>query len=180
MARRGSKDVSAAEVTAADVTALARKYQALAALRARREARAQARAAEPAALRSELRALATEFPGCLRELDTLGGPELERRARACAAAAAGDGPFEPWMDWIAGYHTLMRQALALRRQRVAGADGRGQASPPKDAFEREVLDPPGGRQNVVVLRTLAARHGVPAATIARALFPVRRASPYRL
>jgi hypothetical protein len=43
-----------------------------------------------------------------------------------------------------------------------------------------VLRPPGGRVSVVVLRALADRFGVPAATIAATLFPVRRPSPYDL
>jgi hypothetical protein len=112
------------------------------------------------ATRDELRSLAGEFPGCLRELDTLGPDELARRAAAAAAAAAG-GPREPWMDWIAAYHALMTEAL--------GARARG-----------EEIAPPEGRLNVMVLRALGARFGVPAATINGALFPVRRPSPYRL
>ena len=65
------------------------------------------------------------------------------------------------MDWIAGYHALMTDALAAR--------ARGEA-----------VAAPEGRLNVVVLRELGARFGVAAATIAETLFPVRRPSPYRL
>jgi hypothetical protein len=144
--------------------ALARKYLALVALRARRDG-----GGTPAA-RDELRALAAEFPGCLRELDTLGGEELSRRAAAVVAAAAG-GPREAWMDWIAGYHALMAEALAARARGAAGED---------DALGRAALDPPEGRLNVVVLRALGARFGVPPATIAATLFPLRRPSPYEL
>ena len=133
---------------------LARTYRALAALRARRDG------GGPAATRDELRKLAGEFPGCLRELDTLGAEELSRRAVAAAAAAAG-GPREPWMDWIASYHALMGEALAAR--------ARG-----------KTVVAPEGRLNVKVLRELGARFGVPPATIAATLFPVRRPSPYRL
>jgi hypothetical protein len=157
--------------------ALARKYAALVELRHRRD-----QGGDPAG-GGRLRALAAEFPGCLRELDTLGRAELERRAAVCAAAAAG-GPTEPWMDWIAGYHALMRGALAAR----AAAEGPGAAAaasvaaglPVDDAFVRDVLAPPGGRMGVVVFRALAVRFGTPAATIAAALFPVRRPSPYEL
>ena len=145
------------------LAALARKYRTLVAWRARRDA-------GQATARAELRALAAEFPGCLRELDTLGRTELERRAAACAA---GPGPaVEPWASWIAEYHALMRAALRIR----AGA--RDQPVPP--GFAEAVRRPPGGRIGVVVLRALAARFGVPAAMIARALFPVRRPSPYEL
>ena len=133
---------------------LARKYAALVALRARRDG------GGPAATRDELRQLAGEFPGCLRELDTLGPEELTRRAEAATATAAGGAP-EPWMDWIASYHALMGEALAAR------ARGKTEAAPE-------------GRLNVKVLRERGARFGVPAATIAATLFPVRRPSPYRL
>ena len=159
----------ASEIPSADcLCALARKYQTLAALRARRDG------AGPPAVRAELRALAAEFPGCLRELDTLGPVELDRRAALCLAAQTG-APVEPWMVWIDGYHALMRQALAARRGRTAGR-------PPEtgDEFARAVLAPPDGRMGVVVLRTLAVRFGVPAATIAAALFPPRRPPPYQL
>jgi hypothetical protein len=148
--------------------ALAGKYQRLSAWRGRRDGDGLA------ATRDELRALAGEFPGCLRELDTLGAPELARRAAACAAAAADPAAVEAWMAWIDGYHALVRRALAAREAR-----GRGEP-PAEDPFERAVLAPPGGRMGVVVMRALAARFGAPASVIAAALFPVRRASPYAL
>jgi hypothetical protein len=148
--------------------ALARKYARLAAWRERREGDGQL------AARDDLRTLATEFPGCLRELDTLGAPELARRATVCAAAATDSLAAEPWMAWIDGYHALVRRALAARDARARGAP------PTEDAFERDALSPPGGRMGVVVMRALAVRFGVPASTIAAALFPVRRPSPYAL
>jgi hypothetical protein len=152
---------------AAALRALARKYERLASWRARRDG------GGPAATRDELRALAAEFPGCLRELDPLGAAELGRRAAACGMAADDPAAVEPWMAWVDGYHALVRRALAAR-----GARGRGEA--PGGDFETAVLAPPGGRMSVVVIRALADRFGVPAATIARALFPVRRQSPYEL
>ncbi len=133
---------------------LADKYRALLALRTRRD-----EGGAPAT-RAELRGLAARFPGCLRELDTLGRDELARRVATAAAAATG-GTREAWMDWIAAYHTLMSDALAAR--------ARGEA-----------VDAPDGRLNVMVLRALGARFGVDAATIAETLFPVRRPSPYKL
>ena len=147
------------------LAALARKYRTLAGWRAHRDAGG-------AAARDELRALAAEFPGCLRELDTLGLAELERRADACAAGAGAAGT-EPWAAWIAEYHALMRAALRIR----AGA--RDERELPA-GFEDAVLRPPGGRVAVVVLRALADRFGVPATTIAAALFPARRPAPYEL
>jgi hypothetical protein len=146
--------------------ALARKYERLAGWRSQRDGGSSA-------TRDELRALAAEFPGCLRELDTLGAEELARRAVACAGAVDGGAAVEPWMAWIAGYHELMRRAFAARDRRARGESGAND-----DEFDRAVLSPPGGRMAVVVLRALAVRFGVPAATIAAALFPVRRPSPY--
>jgi hypothetical protein len=159
-----------------DVAALARKYAALVDLRRRRDAGGDPNGG------GALRALAAEFPGCLRELDTLGLAELERRARACA-----DGAPEPWIPWIAGYHALMRAALAVRaradRSEVAAlvAAASSTAGGALDAeFVAAVLNPPEGRVGIVVFRALAARFDTPAATIAAALFPVRRPSPYVL
>jgi hypothetical protein len=154
--------------SAEGLKALAAKYQRLTALRARRDGDGAP------ATRDELRALAAEFPGCLRELDTLGPAELHRRTSACAAVAAGAAP-EPWMAWIDGYHTLMRRALAARNGRA-----RGDARETDGDFEQAVLSPPGGRMSVVILRSLAVRFDVPASTIAAALFPARRPSPYGL
>jgi hypothetical protein len=172
--------LTAPAASPADLAALARKYAALVELRQRRDAGGDGKGG------GGLRALAAEFPGCLRELDTLGAAELERRARATAAATAG-APVEPWMAWIAAYHALMRAALAIRAARARGdtravaTDASGAAAVEVDAaFVTEVLAPPGGRTSVVVLRALAARFGVPAAVIAAALFPVRRPSPYTL
>jgi len=157
-----------AAATPGILDALARKYQALVALRARRDG------GGAPATRDELRALAGEFPGCLRELDTLGPEELARRAAALAAAAAG-GPREPWMDWIAAYHALMNEALAAR----SGDAARAVAGDGGD-FAAAALSPPEGRLNVMVLRALGARFGVEPATIAATLFPLRRPSPYAL
>jgi len=145
------------------VEALARKYRRLVDLRGRRDGDG------PAATRAELRALAAEFPGALRELDTLGAAELRRRADACAAAVAG-GAVEPWMAWIDRFHALMRQALQARA-RGAGTD------PATDSFERAVLAPPDGRMMPVVLGAVAAAFGEPPDRVAATLFPSRRPRP---
>ncbi|MFL5306789.1 MAG: hypothetical protein ACJ8F1_16350 [Polyangia bacterium] len=141
------------------VEALARKYRRLVELRGRRDGDG------PAATRAELRALAAEFPGALRELDTLGAPELQRRAAACAVAAGG-GPAEAWMAWIDRFHVLMRRALQAR--------ARGAAT---DPFERAVLSPPDGRMMPVVLAEVAAAFGEPHERVATRLFPSRRPRP---
>jgi hypothetical protein len=151
-----------------DAGALARKYAALVELRRRRD-----QGGDPSG-GGALRALAAEFPGCLRELDTLGIVELERRARVTRAASDGADAAEPWVAWIAAYHELMRAALALRdpsRAATITVDA---------AFAAAVRSPPHGRIGVVVLRALSARFAIPAATISAALFPARRPSPYAL
>jgi hypothetical protein len=170
-----------------DLQALAHKYRTLVALRARRDAGGAA--APPPSDRdtmAALRELAREFPGCLRELDTLGAAELARRAAAAEAAAAGAPP-EPWMAWIDGYHRLMRAAFEIRRRQrspeeVAALDApEGPAAAEMDpAFVQAVVKPPLGRIGIVVLRRLAVLFDVPARDIAAALFPLRRPSPYKL
>ena len=166
-------------VSPADLGRLAIKYETLAALR-----RARARG-EPVPARGVFKELAREFPGCLNELDTLPLDAVDARAAALAGAAAG-GPVEPWMAWLGGYHALLRAALALKPRvgRAALDDTRAArlaeeasalAGVAVDAaFVRAVADPPGGRLVALVFETLAARHGQPAATIRRALFPASR------
>ena len=173
-----------------DLLELAEKYRALAALRARRDAAGEPDRAREA--RAALRALAERHPGCLRELDTLGGAEIARRAQAAAAAGAG-GPGEPWMTWIWAYHRLMRAALAIKRavgggpapereQRAAlAAEASAAAGWAIDVdFVTAAARPAQGRLGPVVLRRLAALYEVPAAEVSAALFPARRPPPYSL
>jgi len=168
-----------------ELHALARKYRTLVALRARRDQPQQAPPDEtpqlsertPAAV---LRSLAREFPGSLRELDTLGPAELARRAARVAEAATAGAATEPWMSWIARYHALMRAALAIRRAGGSAAEGASDCAGVDTAFVADVMAPPDGRLGIVVLRRLAHDFGVPAREIAAALFPLRRPSPYDL
>jgi hypothetical protein len=168
-----------------DLRALAAKYRQLAVLRVRRDA-------SGGTTRATLRALADDHPGCLRELDTLGLEELERRARVTAAAADG-GPREPWMAWVWAYHRLMQATLLVKRavgrggtpgdetrRRLREEATRLAGWPLDDAFVAEVAHPPQGRIGVLVLRRLALLFDAPAAEIARTLFPPRRDSPYTL
>jgi hypothetical protein len=167
------------------LAALAEKYRTLAGLRAHRDGPA------PTVDRATLRALADRHPGCLRELDTLGQAELERRALAADEAARG-GAREPWMDWVWAYHRLMRAALATKRalgrdrpdparaRTLAEAAARIAGWPLDEGFVQTVAAPPQGRLSVTVLRLLAGLFAVPPAAIATALFPRRRPSPYTL
>jgi hypothetical protein len=171
--------------TSEDLAGLAQKYRALAALRGRKDG------GDDSAAPAALRALAHRHPGCLRELDTLGLAEIERRAEAAGAAAEG-GPEEPWMAWIAAYHRLMAAALALKRARGAtppdpAALGALAAQASRDtgleldaALVHALLRPPSGRISPVVLSFLGGSFGVPAAQISATLFPARRPPPYTL
>jgi hypothetical protein len=163
-----------------DAAALARlawKYRTLGELRRARDR------GEPVPPAPVFKELAREFPGCLRELDTLPLDELDARAGALAAAAAG-GPVEPWMEWLAGYHALLRAALRIKPRAGARLDDARAEALARDAsavagvevdaaFAREVAAPPGGRVVGVVLARLERSHGRPAATIKAALFPSR-------
>ncbi len=160
---------------------LAGKYQALGDLR---RARARGEAVPPPAV---FRALARDFPGALNELDTLPLDAIDARAASLGVAAAG-GPVEPWMDWLSGYHALLRAALAIkprvrrgpaldgaRAERLAREASASAGIAVDGAFVLAVADPPGGRLVPLVLARLAELHGCPAATIKRALFtPGRR------
>lgn len=132
------------------------------------------------------KALAGEFPGCLNELDTLPLEEIDARALALTAAAAG-GPILDWMSWLAGYHALLRAALRIRirttriraiddaRARELAEDAAAHSGATIDrAFVDAVMRPPGGRIIPVVYARLAALHGARAAEIKRALFPHSR------
>jgi hypothetical protein len=162
--------------------ALARKYEIIAHLRRERAD------GGPVAPRAELRALAREFPGSLRELDTVPMALLERRIRALADAARGAGPVEPWMAWMSAYHATMRAALFVKARLArashvsadlaanlaeAAAAHLGVAVDP--LFVRAVASPPRGRLNVVVFDRLAGEFDVPSEAIQKALFPPARA-----
>jgi hypothetical protein len=167
-----------------DLLALLRKYETIAKLR-RDRARSGARAE-----RSALRALAREFPGALRELDTVTLVEIDKRRRTLAQAAVG-GPVETWMAWMVTYHATMCAALLvkarvaksralseelLRRARTDAA--RLSPIPIDDAFVRAVARPPDGRLNVAVFERLGRQFGVPPDEIWQALFPARRSGRY--
>lgn len=163
---------------------LARKYRTLLALRVD-HARDGA-----AADRERLRALAAEFPGALRELDTLPAEELEARAAALEAAADG-GAVEPWMNAMAGYHALMGTALAVKRAYAAGetAEGDGVRAA-VEALRAEcgitldggdlaaIATPPQGRLGVFVFGRLGRALGRDPAELWQATFPTGRADRF--
>jgi hypothetical protein len=188
--------VHPADALRAQLAALERKYRTLMEIHRALAAWDDARAA------ALDHALAEEFPGALRELQTLPLDVLEARAGALAAAVAGASP-DPWMLWMSDYHALLRAALRIKRRlrRHAPLDdaaaealaaevasttpnttrAQGPAVAPVPlidrAFVQAVAHPPGGRMNQIVFERLALLHGTPAETIAAALFTRRRRSP---
>jgi len=168
---------------ALELLALSRKYETLAILRRDRERDGTL------ASRSTLRALAREFPGALRELDTLPLDEIDRRARDLSEAALGRSEPEAWMIWMAAYHATMRAALLVRTRlikrvpleaegRVAAWAAERSTVPVDEAFVRSVARPPGGRLNRAVFDRLGARFGIASDEIWEALFPSRRPGRY--
>ena len=158
------KGVGGTAVSAAECAALLRKYRVLARWRRAKDRahapdrRADAPPEEDAAEREPMRALATEFPGALRELDRLGAAELERRVEVLSRGPAeAEDEDEAWIAWILAYHGELGRVLAEKRAGV------GRVSPSPD-----------GRASLGVLRTIAARFGRSAEEIANALFPPRR------
>jgi hypothetical protein len=180
-----------ASPSAEQLTHLARKYDVLADLRDRREK------GDGIAPRGELLALAREFPGALRELDTLPRAEIEVRRAQIRAALQGGAP-APWMTWIIAYHATMRAALfikarlarspdlpahratgaALPSELVRGlAEGAARHSglPIDEAFVHAVARPPARRVNAAVFDRLGRELGVAPDEIWQTLFPTRRA-----
>jgi hypothetical protein len=162
-----------------DLIALARKYRALSELR-----RAQY-GTTFAEVRAPLRELSREFPGALRELDSLPLEEIERKSELLEQAAHG-AELEPWMLWMHAYHLTMRAALAVKFK-LAGRRFVTEAAALEIAGEVSVeigyrcdLDfviavarPPDGRINPVVFRRLGLMFDAEPESLGRALFPER-------
>jgi len=164
------------------LSALRHKYQTLVALRGAVSARAEI------APRDELAALATAFPGALRELDRLPMASLEARLRALELALAEHAEPEPWMWLQAGYHGFMRAVLRIRRlsrgrpalivdvasELAALAYEPADDEPPAQRFGLADLiairRPPRGRLNPWVIEQVARDHGVTPEHVEIALF----------
>ncbi len=121
------------KVTTGDLRDLRGKYERMLHLRrAHERARVDPSFVEPNP-RTEMRALAAEFPGALRELDTLPLAEIEERILAITTAVdrhvTGGDPdlahVPRWMQAIVLFHRLARGELALRR------DGRTERDEPR-------------------------------------------------
>ena len=155
-----------------ELVALRRKYAALAAWRAQK----QRDGTEPD--RAALRALATEFPGALREIEVLSEQTLAERIDALDRCIAGHAPPALWMRAMDAFHRWMRAALWLKRRARSRAldrdaihdlarDSSGQFGLLIDsAWVQSVLTPHDGRMRPLVIAAVAAALGVETSSIA--------------
>jgi hypothetical protein len=146
---------------------LADKYRRMAQLRASLPADRP----PDAAGRATLKQLAREFPGALRELDSLPTDEIDARLQALER-----GDDAPWMRWMARYHALMRAALHIKG-RTRGDDDLARLAAEAgvdEPFARAVAAPIHGRIMAVVFDRLAAEEGLPRQALWDALFPPRK------
>jgi hypothetical protein len=145
---------------------------------------------DPAVARVRMAALASTYPGALREIDELELEDIRRRVAALDAVLAEEAAVEPWMEAVALFHALARGALSVKRW----LGGRKQV----DAdvvrrFEREmsalafaddarswaedlatVAAPPSGRLTRAVMKRVAALLGTSEVEARRLVFGVSR------
>jgi len=141
--------------------------------------------------RQQMRELAIQFPGALRELDELPLATIESRIDQLGAVIEQPASPAPWMLWMVEYHGHLRAALRvkrfglplhdldralaqLRRAYVAAID-----EPSVETFASHealaaVLKPVGGRLSGWAFARIAERYGVEADEVRTALFPARR------
>ena len=161
-----------------DLDGLCAKYRRLLALRLLHDrAKIDAAFEEPDPKR-EMSALASAWPGALRELDEL--PLADIRARIVALELALDEPrrVEPWMIAQDAFHRYARGALAAkrwlgkRRRVTAAVRAEFHASAPADARLWEdalasIASPPRGRVMDLVHARVASELGVSVAEARR-------------
>jgi hypothetical protein len=135
---------------------------------------------------AELRSLARQFPGSLRELDRLPLETIEARLHALARVVESGGEPESWMGLQVSYHGYMRATLRIKRWALHWPDEPAAAllalgaryvpaedEPAADFFAAEVIQtirkPPSGRLNPFVLDEVARLHGTTTEEVAAAL-----------
>jgi hypothetical protein len=141
-------------------------------------------------VRGRMAALATRFPGALRELDDLELGEIRRRLVALDEVLHGGRDGEPWMEAVALFHAMTRGALCAKRwlagrkhvdarTRRAYADAVGGLPFPEDARAwvndlARIASPPRGRVSDAVLARLALELGTSERAAKRLVFGVPR------
>jgi hypothetical protein len=188
-------------VTPDELDALAAKYEALVRLRRRREALvAQGQVGfderEGPVRLGEMRALAAQFPGALRELEVHEATALERRAQVVRAAQRGEAAVPGWVELVVELHETLRAGLRVKRwlaetraaqpfdattaarcAAAVGPDAAGTAGaaarghwPIEPSTLVALHRPPGGRLMPFVIARVAARLGVSPHDVEVAIF----------
>jgi hypothetical protein len=152
-------------VPGSTLSELRSKYEEMLALR---------RLKEPADPRPRLAALASRFPGALREIDDLPLHEIERRIAALAAAEREPASAPPWMHAMTRFHALARGVLFVKaRGAHPGDDWPEEARLWRDDLAR-IARPPRGRLMDLVYERLARELGTTPAAAKRLVFGERR------
>jgi hypothetical protein len=167
-------------VTRSDLGALREKYEEMLRLRL------EPSGGDP---RRAMAALASRFPGALREIDDLPLETIAERVRELRASEAG-APAALWMEAAHAFHTLTRGALCAKKW-LAGRKEVGDEL--FIAFDREVTQlcwgddarswraqlarvasPPRGRVTELVYERMSLLLGVPAEEARALVFGVPR------
>jgi hypothetical protein len=141
-------------------------------------------------VRVRMVALASRFPGALREIDDLELDEIRRRIERLDAVLQDASEIEPWMEAVGTFHTLARGILTVKRwldgrRRVDAALERAftmemdrMAFPeevrPWAACLAQVAAPPRGRVMDLVFARVADRLGVSEPEARQLVFGARR------
>jgi hypothetical protein len=140
--------------------------------------------------RAELRSLARQFPGALRELDRLPLPSIEARLRELEQVLAEGREPALWMRLQVSYHGFMRATLRIKRWSRAWPEELAAAQvalaaryvpaadePAVGFFDSATLQlirrPPAGRLNPFVLAAVARLHGTTSEIVGDALVSPR-------
>jgi hypothetical protein len=162
--------------SARDLRSLRDKYERMLALRVAHERGKRDPTYEEPPPRDAMAKLADDFPGALREIDSLPLGEIEARIASLRAAEADRANAEPWMGAQVIFHRLARGALVTKRwlrgrKRLTAATrtafGRAVPELPRSADAKlfaddldRVASPPRGRLMDLVHARVAETLGV--------------------
>jgi len=124
-------------------------------------------------VRDRMLALATRFPGALREIDRLELDEIRLRIERLDAVLQGSAEGDQWMEAVSVFHSLFRGALAVKRwldgrrtvdASIEHAFAAARVGLPREALGWEaqlaqVAEPPRGRVMHLVVERLALQLG---------------------
>jgi hypothetical protein len=161
------------------------KYAEMLAMRLAEEVEQAARPSE-SEVRKRMMALASRFPGALREIDALELSEIRARMDKLRAVLSGERAVELWMEAVILFHQFARGALCAKRwlrgrKRVDAEVERAYAAEvetlsfPEDARGwatelAHVAAPPDGRVTQLVFVRVARSLGTTASEARRLIF----------